>query len=284
MIRDAVDQLETSIPASGPQDSALRFVVVHQPCIKVRAQPSSSASVIRYKMWGTELRISRSDAGWLKLADEDGWVLQDGHSLGLGVLLQALPAPGSTHGLPLPPSIVLCTDGLCNRLRVVLSFALIAKRTERPLIVVWPLNSVCEQRFTDGFEPLPGVTFLDKVSESMPRPQFCPPSHDFHPVVKAAREESLCYEALAPNDTVKQRVAANVSALAPCFISMHIRRTDHWGSTCSDVDFESFMDTHSNGHAYLATDNAQTQDRFMRCASYQYEHGTHLLPVHGGGP
>ena len=41
------------------------------------------------------------------------------------------------------------------------------------------------------------------------------------------------YAHLVPADVVSERVKANVRALAPSFLSLHIRRTDHWGGTGS---------------------------------------------------
>lgn len=239
-----------------------RFVVVFRPCVKVRAAPSTSAEVLRHKLAGAEVCCSEEQHGWLKLIGEDGWVLRDGSSLGLGVLLQPLE-PGASVST-LPPVVVSCTDGLCNRLRVALSFAHVSRRTCRPLIVVWPLLNVCEHRYTDGFEPIPGVTFVDAPPPDAPRPQFPPYAHDFHPEVKAAGDETACFRLLRPNAAVRSRVEANVRALAPHFVSLHIRRTDHWGSTCTDDDFEAFVDQHQPSTAvYLATDNAVTQARFL---------------------
>jgi len=62
-----------------------------------------------------------------------------------------------------------------------------------------------------------------------------------------------------------------VRANQPKFISVHIRRTDHWGSGIANTEiphadeiFASFMDAHPEYRIHLATDNAETQSFFKR--------------------
>ena len=47
-------------------------------------------------------------------------------------------------------------------------------------------------------------------------------------------------------------------------MSLHVRRTDHWGSAVTDDDFRAFVAREADcGAAYLATDNRRTQERFV---------------------
>jgi hypothetical protein len=250
------------------------FVVVHAPAIVVRQLPDVNAPRLNSYFIGDEIMVAGEVDGWLRLADRDGWVLRDGRRLGLGELVRPLPSPSARDELAaLPPLSVRATDGLCNRLRVVLSYAQVARQHGRPLLVWWPLNNVCDGRFDEAFEPLDGVRFCDTPPGYV---GFCPNSHDFHPEVKAYGEAACtaCYGLLRPLPAVAARVAANVAELrAPPhadagFVALHIRRTDHWGSTATDDDYMAFVGRHARHAVFLATDNATTQGKFIDHPTY----------------
>ena len=182
----------------------------------------------------------------------------------------AAPSPSTVLGADgLPPVIVMATDGLCNRLRVTLSYAAFARSRARPLLVVWPIANVCPGEFTEAFAPLAGVVFCEQPPAGL-RAAFCPASHNFHPEVRAGGEAACtaCYAALRPSAAVAARVEANLAALGADFLSLHVRRTDHWGSTATDNDYAAFIDRHAPADVYLATDNAQTQAGFMRSPAH----------------
>jgi hypothetical protein len=247
------------------------YVVVHEPCVFLRERPDVTSRSAGIRFRGAEVRaVGEPKDGWLTLADGGGYVLADGRSLGLGPLLRPLPPPTARDELSkLPPLAVLAADGLCNRLRIVLSFATIARQRGRPLLVLWPVVNVCNGRFEDAFAPIEGVTFVEKLPAEM-RAQFAPSSSDFHPDVKRLGEDACnrCFALLRPSEAVARRVDANLRALrsaqlhpetASSFISMHIRRTDHWGSEITDDDFAAFALRHPASSIFLATDNATTQ-------------------------
>ena len=56
--------------------------------------------------------------------------------------------------------VVCANHGLCNRLRVVLSYRQVAQREARRLVVVWQRDMQCNGEFLDCFQPLAGVRFL----------------------------------------------------------------------------------------------------------------------------
>ena len=58
---------------------------------------------------------------------------------------------------------------------------------------------------------------------------------------------TACYEVLRPNEAVATRVAANLRCLHADFVSLHVRRTDHWGSEATDEDYGAFIDKHASG-------------------------------------
>ena len=226
----------SGITESSSSSGVRRFVVCHSPCVFVRAQPSAGSAKLGSKIYGEDFLVhsDERDDGWLKLAGEDGWVLRDGRRLGLGELLRPLILhAGALPADDLPPLSVFASDGLANRLRVVLSFAQVALEHRRPLLVVWPKVNVCPGGWTDAFQPLPNVTFVDKAPEGM-RPQFPPHSHDFHPEIKPRGEEACTrlYAMLAPTPAVRARVDETLALLRPSFLSLHIRRTDHCARPC----------------------------------------------------
>jgi len=77
----------------GPSSLAARvFVVVHAPLVFIREHPDGDARKLGYKWRGERLAFSEERGAWLKLALEEGWMLQDGSTLGLGLLLRPLAA------------------------------------------------------------------------------------------------------------------------------------------------------------------------------------------------
>ena len=279
-----LDELEAQLFKEAPPPSAeepsssipfARFVVVH-PSIHIRELPDVTSAKIGSLFAGDEVVVLREDGKWLELAEKNnrretnGWVLRDGSSLGLGVLLRPLPPPSARDELvTLPPLTVRAMDGLCNRLRVVLSFARAAKQSNRPLLVWWPRSEVCLGLFTDAFLPLPDVTFVESFPAGV-TPAFCPDSHDFHPRIKAAGEMACteCFRMLKLTEAAQRRVDDNLASLQPRFLSLHIRRTDHWGSHATDDDYIAFVKRYPQyENVFLATDNQVTQQKLLEDAS-----------------
>ena len=55
------------------------------------------------------------------------------------------------------PMVIQVGEGLCNRLRAILSYRVVALEQGRPLLVAWAEDDYCNGRFEDLFEPLPGA-------------------------------------------------------------------------------------------------------------------------------
>ena len=256
-----------------------RFVVVHSQPVFIRERADVKSQRVGTLFTGDDFAVAHDSDGWVQLAahqQRQGWVLRDARHLGLGELIRPLPDPKAQSLLAdLPPLTVRAADGLCNRLRVVLSYAQHAQRLGRALVVWWPLSDVCNGHFTEAFEPLPGVSFVDERTDARTF-GFCPDSHDYHAEVRRMGEAAItaCYAALRPTAAVQQRVDENLLELRAGefadagFISLHVRRTDHWGSSTTDEDFLAFVGAHPHHAVYVATDNATTQSKFLDHAVY----------------
>ena len=118
--------------------------------------------------------------------------------------------------------VVICVDhGLCNRLRAVLTYGLMAQNDGRELVVVWKADAECNGHFLDCFQPLPGVRFVREAPSWAPTPDLV---NNAHPEVGIA-DEIQAYECLAPTAAIAAAVSARVGRLSP-FVAVHVRRTD----------------------------------------------------------
>jgi hypothetical protein len=257
-----------------------RFIVIAEPLLVVRSVPSHDGEYVTHKLPGDVVMCQRcvddGRDGWLRLMGEDGWLLA--RSGGVPTMRRIADGAPMTDVWALQaayPVVITAFDGLCNRLRVVLSFALVARARRRPLIVVWPLSTEAAfGRFTDAFEPIDGVIFVDERPARGGAKYYCHPTPaacDFHEDVKGTADEDECYHLLRPNDTVRHAVRVAVERVVRAapdgrFVAVHVRRTDHWGSTVTDDDFARFLHRHvaDGSHAFIATDNWQTQQHFVR--------------------
>lgn len=59
------------------------------------------------------------------------------------------------------PLSVVAEAGLCNKLRVMLSYREVAQAEGRHLVVIWAQGGFCPAQFSDLFEPISGMTVLN---------------------------------------------------------------------------------------------------------------------------
>ena len=81
-----------------------------------------------------------------------------------------------------PPLCVQSTYGLCNQLRVLLSYRAMAQSQGRLLILVWHnCSAACPARYRDLFEPLEGAVVLDSLAElALITPKLTPLNPSVH--------------------------------------------------------------------------------------------------------
>ena len=86
-----------ALDVSEPCAAMRRWRVVHSPYVYIREGRDTQSHRLGYKWPGELVLCSGEVDGWLKLAEEDGWMLRDGSALGLGALL----VPADTDGVQL---------------------------------------------------------------------------------------------------------------------------------------------------------------------------------------
>lgn len=150
--------------------------------------------------------------------------------------------------------VIVPDGGLCNRLRVLLSWLKKARAEGQQLVVYWPITVHCNGSFIRNFEPISGVKVLQREPEPGRRVDYsgwepCGP---------------LEISALKPSPALSERIAAIRASLGPEYDAMHIRRTDLPEQRESpDADFEQFVIDAADAPVYLATDNVVTQRHFL---------------------
>lgn len=154
--------------------------------------------------------------------------------------------------MPLPYRIVP-VGGLCNRLRVILSWKRKADSEGRMLHVYWPITVHCNGSFSKHFKPIENV----RIFEWEPSPDQAIDYNGF--------------DACGPYDThalqlqpqLQERVEALKRQLG-VYDAVHIRRTDltpvavRDGNFTDDSVFYNFISA-SRHPVYLASDNKGTQ-------------------------
>jgi hypothetical protein len=153
-------------------------------------------------------------------------------------------------------------SGLCNRLRVVFSWNQYALKTNQRLRVVWNRSAECPGLFSTYFEPVKNIIFK-KTNDNHPIDYA---GVDPHPDYRPANTPSM-YDALKLKPILQERLKTTLGLLRESYNAVHIRRTDfmppetlHMG----DEEFETFIESNGSELLYIATDNRETQDKFMK--------------------
>ena len=164
--------------------------------------------------------------------------------------------------------VVYPIGGLCNKLRVTLSFHEFAVKKNKELHVIWDVTNACNGFFLDYFHPIQGITFLRNIDEHKTihykGHQWHP---DFHPYQHNYKNKFYNKLKLLPH--VQKQVTDRANALGHEYIAVHIRRTDHAELArknnlyTTDETFQEFIDSHES-NLYLATDNRETQESYLK--------------------
>jgi hypothetical protein len=185
--------------------------------------------------------------------------------------------------------IVEVREGLCNRLRVLISASYLAERYRRELILCWRPNHACGARFRDLFTN--AVPEIDALPNHPPAHIGSPPEalarvmESSDPVVCVSechwllgdndhRKAISHFVALQPVDSVSQAVDAIAAQFRGRTIGVHVRRGDFAGQLSRNHNLKlptmeryfSYLDKWQ-GAIFLATDGGnevegQFHDRY----------------------
>jgi hypothetical protein len=152
--------------------------------------------------------------------------------------------------------------GLCNRLRVIVSYLLVARLKKERLVVCWMPHPACPTLFRDLFIT-PTATDLE-IHEPALGPKGCPTTCYPHTEAPPEREWlSTIMEVLVPIPPLQVRIDELLTALGPDFTAVHIRRTDHNSNYDKDTDYVAFG-LGGKGPVFAATDNIQSMITLRR--------------------
>lgn len=159
--------------------------------------------------------------------------------------------------------------GLCNRLRCLFGWYHYARSHLASLVVYWIPDSECPGFFLDYFEPLPETSIRSEKKDN-PLPFLVYTGGQWHPdfnpkTIFIYRDLRLLPHTREAIDQVWKRIGGSKENV----IAIHVRRTDHKSLAqrhhvySEDEDFFAFVDRYPDKKVYLATDNPQTQQRFL---------------------
>jgi hypothetical protein len=157
--------------------------------------------------------------------------------------------------------IIKPIGGLCNRLRVIISYYEKCIVNKEKLYIVWCRDHNCNGKYTDFFQVLPNCEFL---------PEDYDKNIDYHGCSAFFRVTD--YRRLKLLPSMIETVVAKRNLLENNYMAIHVRRTDHIeaakrrGRYTTDEDFVQFIENHKNDvkYLYVATDNIETYTMFQK--------------------
>jgi hypothetical protein len=192
-------------------------------------------------------------------------------------------------------SIVINTrEGLCNQLRTMFSYIELTQKFKIKLKVIWTNYNKCNGFFLDYFEPIPNVIIEEYTLNNINRIHDIKykkntPILSIKDIIKKSKttenlvyrgyfphpffdpEKMFIYNLLKLNKNLKNKIKENIIKKKCHFISVHIRKTDldilhniEKSTNTSDTDFIDFANQYPKLDIYLATDNYQTQQKFIQ--------------------
>lgn len=156
----------------------------------------------------------------------------------------------------------LIQPGLCVRIYLIISYLNYARDNNKKLLCLWRKNDQCPGNFSEVFQPIHGVDFLENDFRGI-KGRYPEGKRSFNLIEgywpsKYFKDYSL----FKPAEKIQNKIDSIVDQLGD-FISLHIRRTDMPG-LASDEDFFKFIDSLPDLKIYLACDQKSTQEIFLK--------------------
>jgi len=160
--------------------------------------------------------------------------------------------------------------GLCNRIRVLLSYLVYARLKNKKLYVFWEIDQSCNGSFTDFFVVPKDCIFGNTQKEIDYKGCYTKDSYDRKLFIESFKELRL-------NDKVQKEVDKMIDRnLKPNYNAVHIRRNDFVryaikkGKFVDDSFFENFILKNNDKKVFIATDDRETQRHFINLPNTIY--------------
>lgn len=176
--------------------------------------------------------------------------------------------------------------GLCNRLRFMLQFFKILKEKKiihkKSIYVIWPIDEMCNGFYLDYFQNIKdNIIFLknEKDLENYIRAKKLKKIKKINDInykfILSKDKNYLQYKFFKINRKLYDKIKNIIKKMNNRYISVHVRRTDldkhllgyrkelnH--KRTSDEEFFKFVRKYKDYSLYIATDNYETQELFIK--------------------
>jgi hypothetical protein len=161
-----------------------------------------------------------------------------------------------------PYITVKAKSGLSNKIRVILSYLYRANKEDKKLKVIWIVDDECPEEYSNLFEPIENMTVIS-TNTNYDYATWEPDNIEYI--------NNNYLKLLKPLPQIQTIIDSNKNELGNKYISCHVRRTDALSHFVHKIKFNkeymNFIDSYDNHNPkmkiYLATDNKETQDKFL---------------------
>jgi hypothetical protein len=159
-----------------------------------------------------------------------------------------------------PYITVHAKSGLCNKVRVILSYLYKANKEGKKLRVIWLVDDECPEKYSNLFADIDNMDVISTKNiydySTWDQDNIDYISNNYHQLLK-------------PLPCIQKTIDYCKEKLENNYIACHIRRTDAMTHSAhkpkTDEEYMNFIDQYnSNIKIYIATDNKETQDIFIK--------------------
>jgi len=176
------------------------------------------------------------------------------------------------------PYITVSTNGgLNNRLRVLLSYLYKANIENKKLKIIWIKDEECDDDFENLFQDIDNVTIIKNMDNynDFNKKRIKYVDYDTWHIENNDYVKNNYNKLLIPIPKLQIIINNYKIQLNNIYIACHIRRTDIMGASYvkhrTDEEYMKYIDQFdTNLKIYIATDNRDTQDTFVKRYSDRY--------------